>query len=83
MNDGEKLKMLRMIKGFPQNGVAKKLGITQQAYSKLEKQSKKIPLFRIEEILKTLNCSNEDFKKVEKLFTPPRKNKKLVILTDH
>jgi transcriptional regulator with XRE-family HTH domain len=73
MNDGEKLKMLRMIRGFSQKGIAKKLGITQQAYSKLENQSKKLSRKRVDAILKTLDCSNEEFEKVEKFFAKPSK----------
>jgi transcriptional regulator with XRE-family HTH domain len=42
MYDGEKLKRLRMAKGYSQKGIAKKLGITQQAYSKLENRQTKI-----------------------------------------
>ena len=38
MQSGKTLKMLRIIKGLTQREVADEIGITQQAYSKIEKK---------------------------------------------
>jgi len=71
MNERQKLRHFRMLKGFSQNGIAKKLGITQQAYSKIESGQIKIDDVRMKEILKVLQCSPDNLKEIEKFFTPP------------
>lgn len=38
MLTGDKLRLLRLIKGMKQQVVAQQMGISQQAYSKLEKR---------------------------------------------
>ncbi len=68
MHDGEKIKHLRMIKGYSQKGIAKKLGFTQQAYSKMENRQMKIDDARMKEILKAMQCSGEELIKIETFF---------------
>jgi transcriptional regulator with XRE-family HTH domain len=74
MQDGEKLKRLRMINGYSQKVIAKKLGITQQAYSKMENQQTKIHEARFKEILQAMKCSPDELKKIE-IFIAARKIK--------
>lgn len=54
MYSGDTLKKLRLIKGLNQKGIAQKLGITQQAYSKIE-NLEKIEDEKVAYILKKLN----------------------------
>ena len=75
MYTGETLKKLRLLKGFNQNGIAKKMGITQQAYSKLEKSSR-IDEQKFKSLLKMLQCSDKDFEWI-KSYPPLRKNNRL------
>ncbi|MFT3825912.1 MAG: helix-turn-helix transcriptional regulator [Chitinophagaceae bacterium] len=69
MITGEKLRLLRLLKGFKQKNVADKLGITQQAYSKLEKRSV-INGITLEKIITSMNCTREDVEAVNKLASP-------------
>ena len=63
MASGELLKKLRMIKGFNQSGIAKKLGVSQQAYSKLEKTNS-ISEKKLADILKALDCSETELETI-------------------
>ena len=56
---GEAIRKLRLLKGLSQKGVAVELGITQQAYSKLEKKEK-IPERKFLLVSKTLGYSIEE-----------------------
>ncbi|HLK29903.1 MAG TPA: helix-turn-helix transcriptional regulator [Puia sp.] len=73
MNDGEKIKILRMIKNYSQSGIAKKLGITRQAYSKMENEQTKVSEERMQKILKILQCTEEDLKNIETFHLSPKK----------
>jgi len=68
MYSGETIKLLRLLKGFSQQGIARKLGISQAAYSKLEKR-KVVAHERSDEILAIFQCSEEDIKSLERLKT--------------
>ena len=67
MVSGETLKKLRIIKGASQQQIAAKLGISQPAYSKLEKR-KFVNGKSLGRILKALLCTNEDIERI-KTFT--------------
>lgn len=58
---GETLRVLRQIKGIKQQVIAKELGISQAAYSQIERR-KYIDYKKFEEILSILGYSNIDFK---------------------
>jgi len=64
MFTGEILRKLRTVKGIKQSALAKKLGISQQAYSKLE-QSKQLTRERTEHILQLMQCSIDDIDKLK------------------
>ena len=66
MCSGEKLRLLRLLKGYKQQFVADKLGISQQAYSKLEKKEK-INESLLKEIFQHLHCSHEEIDMVERI----------------
>jgi transcriptional regulator with XRE-family HTH domain len=61
MYSGELLKKIRLLKGFNQNGIAKKLGITQQAYSKLE-NSGRLQENKFMRVTKAIGCSDQELK---------------------
>jgi len=71
MLSGDLLKKLRMIKGLNQSGIAKKMGVTQQAYSKLEK-SRHINDQKFKIIIKALQCSDKDIEWI-KNYPPSKK----------
>jgi transcriptional regulator with XRE-family HTH domain len=64
---GQFIRLLRQLKGIKQSVVAKKLGITQQALSKLE-NCKKVNYAKIQAIIAVLNFSEEEVEQVKKLF---------------
>lgn len=74
MLTGEKLRLLRIVKGWKQQFVADKLGISQQAYSKLEKRDfiKKDVLTRI---MQSTNCTEEDMEAIDKIIQSMQKNR--------
>ena len=59
MYSGEVLKKIRLLKGLNQNGIAKKLGITQQAYSKLENSSR-LNENKFMQVTKAIDCSDKE-----------------------
>ncbi|MFD2919826.1 helix-turn-helix domain-containing protein [Terrimonas rubra] len=63
---GADLQNLRLIKKLTQEGVAAKLGFTQQYYSKLEKKER-IDTAIIEKILLCLNATKEDLHVLKQL----------------
>lgn len=67
---GEAIRKLRHLKGFKQIAAAKKLGISQQAYSKLERNTN-LGHHKIYEIIKAFECGNGDFERMNGY--PPRK----------
>ena len=63
MINGETLRRLRNLKGFTQTEAAKKLGISQTAYSRLEK-SEWLQGEKLQSVLKALECTTTDLEKV-------------------
>jgi transcriptional regulator with XRE-family HTH domain len=68
MISGQCLRLLRLMKGIKQETIAKRLGISQPAYSKLE-NSNKLREERVQKVLNALSSTWEDLKKVSS-FTP-------------
>jgi Helix-turn-helix. len=64
MHQGEFLKKIRLLKGFNQSGVATMLGITQQAYSKMETHAR-IDEKKFMDIVKKLGCSEVELEVVK------------------
>ena len=60
MRIGSKLKLLRNLKGYTQEEVAKKLNISRRAYTSIENDATKIDYSRLEEIAKLYNISLKD-----------------------
>jgi len=56
-NISETIRLIRESKGFSQKYIASKLNITQQAYSKMEKQPENITIQRFREIAGILNVT--------------------------
>lgn len=66
---GETIRKMRHYKGFKQHYAGEKMGICQQAYSKMEKSADVKP-HNIHKAIKALGCSNEDFEKLNG-YPPP------------
>ncbi len=66
----EKLKLLRLIKGYSQRGIAHKLHITQQAYSKIENCKIRLNNQLLNKILIAMNCTMKDIQEIESLYFP-------------
>ena len=66
MITGETLRILRNLKKLKQKTVADKLGISQPAYSKMEK-SKCINGEKLERLLKVINCSIDEVETIKKI----------------
>jgi transcriptional regulator with XRE-family HTH domain len=60
MNQGEKVRKIREIKGYSQDYMAAKLGITQPSYARIERGETKLNTDRLEEIAKLLEVKPED-----------------------
>lgn len=71
MNAGECIRSLRLLRGLNQKGMAHKLGISQQAYSKIER-CHYIDREKLHRILSAMNCSNADLDIIRKLLPAPR-----------
>ena len=69
---GEGIRKMRHYKGFKQQYAGEKIGISQQAYSKLEKSNDVKP-YKINQAIRAFGCSNEDFEKLNGY--PPPENK--------
>ena len=54
---GNKVRMMRQIKGFSQENLALELGITQSSYARLEKQDDRISITRLIQIAKILKTT--------------------------
>jgi DNA-binding XRE family transcriptional regulator len=65
---GQLIRLLRQIKGVKQSVLAKKLGITQQAFSKLE-NCKSLHTEKLQAIIQALGVSDEDVESAKKLLT--------------
>jgi len=59
LNLGNKIKMLREIKGFSQEALAHEIGISQQAFQKIEAGETKISVERAARIAKSLELELE------------------------
>lgn len=70
---GEHLQFLRIIKKVKQPVLARKLGVGQQAISKLENKSF-IQEDRFQEYISALELNREEAITILKLFTPPPQN---------
>jgi transcriptional regulator with XRE-family HTH domain len=57
---GNKIKKLRELKGFKQEYMAERLGITQQSYSKLESDKTDVPFSKIEQLAEIFEMKPED-----------------------
>jgi transcriptional regulator with XRE-family HTH domain len=64
---GENLKHLRLLKDYSQKGIARKLGISQPAYSKMEKR-RKVNDAQLEKILKIMHCDLKDLENIQKVL---------------
>jgi transcriptional regulator with XRE-family HTH domain len=71
MNSGETLRLIRTLKGIKQNTIAKKIGISQPAYCKLEQQV----YIREDKLLKLLISLDSDKEEMEKVKTMALSNK--------
>jgi len=60
MKTGEKIKKIRKLKGFSQNGIAELLCISQRAYSDIENNKTKIDLERLKNLGKIFNMDPSD-----------------------
>lgn len=59
LNIGSKVKMLREIKGFSQEAIAKEIGLSQQAYQKIETGKTKVDIVRANRIAQSLELDLE------------------------
>lgn len=66
---GETLRVLRQIKGIKQQVIARELGISQPAYSQMERSSY-IDCKKFEEIISILGFSTKDLKKLSENYLP-------------
>jgi transcriptional regulator with XRE-family HTH domain len=64
---GEVLRMLRLCRNCKQQAVAKQLGISQQALSKLE-NAPLVPPERVAAVLRVLNCTEADLEYIRRLM---------------
>lgn len=78
MQIGKSIQALRKIKGLSQLQVAKMLAVSQQAYSKLEKQEW-VEYDKVEKILSLLNSSRRELEAINKFTPPPRKKNNIKI----
>ncbi|HKC69149.1 MAG TPA: helix-turn-helix transcriptional regulator [Bacteroidia bacterium] len=60
MNIGHALKKIRELKGYTQEDIAEKLGITQSAYSKIELKNADLTIKKLEEIATILGVQLHD-----------------------
>lgn len=67
MYNGDYLKKIRLLKGLNQTGIAKKLGITQQAYSKMENHGN-IDEKKFTEIIKIIGCAERELEIIRNHF---------------
>lgn len=65
MIHGDKIKRIREIKGLTQEDVAKKLNLTHQAYSRMERGETNISAERIVKIAEVLDVSVDDIFKLD------------------
>jgi DNA-binding XRE family transcriptional regulator len=63
---GQLLRLLRQCRGFKQSVLAKRLGVSQQALSKLE-NAPQVPGERVTAILSLLGCTADDLENIRRL----------------
>jgi DNA-binding XRE family transcriptional regulator len=66
MNSGKTLKVFRILRGLTQTKMGDLLGISQQAYSKMEGHDW-IDNKRMDEILEMLKCTKEELESIKKI----------------
>lgn len=71
MYSGQTIKVLRLMKGYSQQGIARELGISQPAYSKLEKR-KTVNKESSKKILAIINCSADEVRSVQEFLVSSR-----------
>ena len=71
---GDNIRRLRILKDYKQSTAGRKLGIGQQAYSKIE-CSAGISEEKALEIIKAFDSSLDEFKMILKFTPPPTHNK--------
>jgi transcriptional regulator with XRE-family HTH domain len=76
MDNSKKIRLLRALKNYSQNGIAKKLGITRQAFSKMENNQTKVSDERMNQIMKIMHCNEDDLKNIENFFIRNSEKKK-------
>ena len=69
MITGDTIRLLRTLKGVKQGTIAKSLGISQPAYSKIEK-CQSIEETRARRILALLDCEEEHLRSIEQIRKP-------------
>jgi len=79
MNSGITLKMLRLFKGFTQREMANKLEISQQAYSKIERQPW-VENKMLDKISLLLNFSKQDLDEIRKIVLQKGSHENEVLL---
>ena len=57
MNTGEKIRQIRLMKGFSQENMADMLGISTTAYGDIERNKTELTISRVTEISRILNVS--------------------------
>jgi len=72
MHSGKTIRALRKLKGVSQQKVAMKLGITQQAYSKLETHEW-IDNEKLENILTALESNGKELEAIKKIYSMEKK----------
>ncbi len=60
MKIGDKIRKIRNLKGFKQETIADRLGITVNGYGKLEREENNISIERLEQIAKALEVEIKD-----------------------
>lgn len=66
-NIGEKIRQIRLMKGYSQENLADMLGISTTAYGDIERNKTELTIVRANEIAKTLHISMLDLLDVESL----------------
>lgn len=67
-NIGQKIRKIRVLKGFSQEYLSNELGISQKAYSKLERDETKIDWHKIEQISEILDVNPFDLVRFDEQF---------------
>ncbi len=77
MNIGEKIRQIRLTKGFSQENLADMLGVSTTAYGDIERNKTELSISRATEIAKTLNVSFLDLLEIEASPPPLPKGEEL------